>query len=100
MEADAALVRADGVVKLYAVAQVILYLAAVVEPGHAESDDTVGLDHTLDDLVAFKLGVTVVDVLNRHEHLMHGLQVFLLTRMLGLQVGHDFFDIHNINKGC
>ena len=95
VEADTALVRADGVVELYAVADVVLHLALVVEPGYTESDDTVGFDHTFDYLVAFKFGVLVVHVLYTQEHFSHSLEVFLFAGVFGLKVGHDFVYIHN-----
>ena len=63
METDTALVRADSVVELHAVAEVVLYLALVVDPGYTEGYDTVGLDHTLYNFIAFEFGMLVVDVL-------------------------------------
>ena len=42
VEADAALVGADGAVHLHAVAAVDLDLAFVIEPGHTENDDALG----------------------------------------------------------
>ena len=96
VEADAALVRADGVVELYAVAYVVLYFALVVDPCHAEGDDAVGLDHALDDFVALEFGMLIVDVLYGHEHLFYGLKIFLLAGVLGLEVGHDFVNIHEV----
>ena len=52
MEAQAALVGADGAVHLDAVAPVDLDLALVVDPGDAEHDDALGLDDALEDLGA------------------------------------------------
>ena len=43
METHAALVRANGVVELHAIAEVDVYLSVIVGPGHAEGDDAVGL---------------------------------------------------------
>ena len=40
MEAQTALVRTNGTVELYPVANIHLYLALVVYPGHTECDDT------------------------------------------------------------
>ncbi len=47
MKAQAALVRADGAVHLDAVATVDAHLALVVDPGYAEHDGALGLDHAL-----------------------------------------------------
>ena len=51
VEAQAALVGADGAVHLDAEAAVDLDLALVVDPGHAEHDHALGLDDALEDLV-------------------------------------------------
>ncbi len=64
VEAQAALVGADGAVELYAVTDVDLHLALVVNPGHAESGDALGFYDTLHNLGFLKLGVLVVNVLN------------------------------------
>ena len=96
METDAALVGADGVVELNAVADVVLHLALVVEPGHAEGHDTVGLDHAFHYFIALEFRMLVVDVLYGHEHFFDGLQIFFLTRVLCFQVGHDFVNIHAV----
>ncbi len=62
VEADTTLVRADGVVELHAVTDVVLHVTIVVKPGNTECDNLVRLDHTLDDFVAFKLRMLVVNV--------------------------------------
>ena len=64
MEAQTALVRANGAVELHAVADVHLYFALVVYPGHTEHDDTLGLDDALDNLGLFKFWMLVVHVLD------------------------------------
>ena len=84
MEAEATFVRADRVVELDTVTQVYVHFALVVDPGHTESEDAIGLDKALDDFRFLKLWMLVVDALNRGEYFFHGLQVFLFTRMLGL----------------
>ena len=95
MEAQAALVRADGAVELHAVAEVHLHLALVIDPWHAEGDDALGLHKALDELGLLELGVLVINVFDTHEHLAHGLQVLFLPWMFGLQVGHDGFNFHD-----
>ena len=94
VETDAALVRADGVVELHAIAYVVLDFAFVVEPCHAESDDAVGLNHAFNDFVVLEFGMFVVHVLHRHKHFFYGLQIFFFPGVLGLEVGHDFVNIH------
>ncbi len=62
METDTAFVGANSVVELYAIAYVVLYFALVVNPGDAESEDTVGLYHTFDQTCFLELGVLVVNL--------------------------------------
>lgn len=95
METNAAFIRADGIVELHAIAEVVLNLALIVNPCHTESYDAVGFNHSFDNLVAFELGMLVVDLFNRHEDFVYCLKVFLLARMLGLQGGHDCVYVHN-----
>ena len=85
MEADAALVRADGVVELYAIADVVLHLAAVIDPCDTESDDAVGLDHALDDLGFLKLGMLVIYILHADQDLLDCLKILFFARVLGLE---------------
>ena len=94
MEADTALIRADGVVELYAVAKVGLHFAAVVDPCDTEREDAVGLDHTLYNAGLFKLRVLVVDIFHTHQHFFHSLQILLFTRVLGLEGAHDTVNVH------
>ena len=71
MKAQTALVRTDGTVELHAVADVHLYLALVIDPGYAEGRDAFGLHDTLYDFGLLELGMLVVDVLNRFQHLSY-----------------------------
>ena len=103
METDTTLVRADGVVELYAVADVVLNFSLVVNPGHAECEDAVGLDHALYDAGLLPLGMLVVYVFYTKKNFFHCLEILFLTRMLGLEAGHDFLNIHDDPfrfKGC
>ena len=88
VEADTAFVRANGVVELHAIADVVLYFAFVVDPGYAEGNDTVGFNHAFDDFVALELGVLVVHFFYREQYFFHCLQIFFFTGMLGFQVSH------------
>ncbi len=97
METQSAFVRADGAVELYAVADVHLHLAFVVDPGHAEGGDALGFHDALHDLCLLKFGMLVVDVLDRGQHFSHGLQELGLTWMLLLQILHNFFNVHKLD---
>ena len=62
METDTALVRADSVVELNTIADVVLHFALIVHPGYTECHDAVRLNHPLDNFVFFKFGMTVINV--------------------------------------
>ena len=94
VEAQSALVGADGRVELHAVAQVHLHLALVVDPGHAERDDALGLHQSLDELCLLELGVLVIHFFDTEQHLVYGLQVLFLSRVFGLKLGHYLLYIH------
>ena len=94
MEANAALVWADGIVELHAVAQIDVDLTVVVDPRHAEGDDTVGLDQPFNQLGPLKLGVLVIHVLNRKKHLTHGLQILVFAGVTGFKSRHDLLCFH------
>ena len=86
MKTYAAFIRTNGVVKLY--------FAFVVNPCHTKSDNPVRLDHTLDYAGFFKLGVLVVNVAYRQEHLSYSLKIFFLSGVFYLKGIHDTIDIH------
>ena len=81
MEAQAALVRADGAVELDAVAAVDLHLALIIDPGHTEADDALGLDQTLDQAGFFVLGVLLHHGLDALQNLADCLQKL---RLIGI----------------
>ena len=64
VEAYAALVRAYGIGMLYAVAHIVLHLAAVVDPRYAERVYAVGYAQAFDEVVTFKFGIFVVHIFN------------------------------------
>ncbi len=68
VEAQAALVGADGGVELNAVAAVYLSNAVVVDPGNAEHDNALRLDKALDEACLFPFGVLVDDELQALKH--------------------------------
>ena len=81
MEAQAALVGADGAVELDAVAAVHLDLALIIDPGHTEGDDALGLDQTLDQAGLLVLGMLLHHGLDALQHLADSLQEL---RLIGI----------------
>ncbi len=96
METETAFVSAESGVELDAVTKVCANLTLVVYPSHTECEDTIGLYNTLNDLGSLEFGVLVVFFFNRFQDFANGLQILILTRMFGLQVGHDFIYFHII----
>ena len=95
MESQAALIRTNGTVELYAIAYVYMHFALVVCPRHTERNDTLGFYKALDELCFLKLWVLVVNVLNRDKDFANCLQVLCFARVLSLEVVHNFFNIHS-----
>ena len=87
MEAQAALVGADGAVELHAVAAVHLDLALIIDPGHTEADDALRLHQTLDQAGLLVLGVLFHHGLDALQHLTHSLQEF---RLVGIALCQAF----------
>lgn len=98
METDTAFIRTDSVVKLNAVADVVLNFAFVIDPSDAESHDTVRLDHTFDDFGFFKLRMLVVDVLYTDEDFFDSLKIFLFAGVFSLQIVENGVNIHDKRK--
>ena len=73
METQTALVRTDGTVELNAVADVHLYLALVIDPGHTESGDALWFYDALHDFSLLKLRMLIVHVLDRFKHFAYSL---------------------------
>ena len=89
VEAQAALVGADGAVQLHAEALVDLDLTLVVDPGDPEHDGALGLDDALEDL-GLSVGRRRLD--NRHDgldDLPDGLVELGLRRVLGDELRHE-----------
>ena len=95
VEAQTAFVRANGGIELYAIADVDLYFAFVVDPGYTERDDAFGFHKALDELCLLKLRMLVVDVLDGFQYFFHCLQEFRLARVFTLQVLDDFLNFHS-----
>ena len=78
VETQAAFVGTDGRVELHTVAAVDLDLASVIDPGHTEHDDALGLDKALDQAGLLVLGVGSHNGLQALEDFLNSLQKLLL----------------------
>ena len=94
METETAFVRTDSRIELHTIAEVGLHLTLVVNPCNTESEDTIGLYHTLHNLRLFKLRMLIVNLFDRLENLLNGLQILCLARVFRSQLLHDCFDFH------
>ena len=90
MEADATFIRANRAVHLHAIAAVDLNLSLVVNPGHAEHDDTLWLDHSLQNFCLTIDGVGLDDRHHRLGHFLNGLMKLRFGGIFGDDVGHEF----------
>ena len=79
---------------LNAIAHIVLNTALVVDPRYAEREYAVGHAKTLDEVIALKFRVFVVDVFNRHQYLFYCLQIFRLVGKAATQVVDYFFCFH------
>ena len=93
VEAQAALVGADGAVHLDAEAAVDLDLAAVVLPRDAEHEDPLRLDDALQDLGLPVLRMPVEDEGQGLGDLLNGLMKLRLRRVLGLHLRQQRRDV-------
>ena len=93
VEAEAALVGADGAVELDAVAAVDADLALVVHPGHAEDDGALGLDDPLEDGVLLVLRLLLEDRGQGVQDLGGGLDEEGFPGGLLLEALKDFVDV-------
>ena len=93
MEAQTALVGADGAVELDAVAAVHLDLALVIDPGYTEGDDALRLDQTLDEAGLLVLGMLLHDGLDALQDLADSLQEFGLVSIALFQALVDTLQI-------
>ena len=87
VEAQAALVGADGGVILHAEAAVDAGLALVVDPGNAELENALRLDKALKQAGGLPLGVLVDHELERLKNLAHGLEELRLPGVAALYLG-------------
>ena len=93
MEPQAALVGAQGAVELDAVAAVDLIVALVIQPGDAELDGPLGLDHPLQKGCLLILGMGVDHGGQGGQDLLHGLQELRLAGILLTALFQNSVDI-------
>ncbi len=93
MEADAALVRADGAVALHTEAAVHLNFSTVVHPGDAEDDDALRLDDALQDFLVHELGVGGDIRCHALHDFADGLVEFGFSGVAGDDLPHETFDV-------
>ena len=94
MQAQSALVRADGVVELDAVADVHAGVSLVVYPRHLELDLAVGLDEPFEKrFLLIERFVLIHRRSDGFEHLARSLQKFGLVWILILEVGENAFGV-------
>ena len=93
MEAQPALVGADGTVELDAEAAVDLHLALVVHPRHAEHHHALRLGQTLEKASLLKLGIGLDHRAQGVEHLGGRLDEFVLGGVLADKLGENGIDI-------
>ncbi len=94
METQTSLVRSDGRIELDTIAGVCLHLPIVVNPCHLESEYALRLNDTLNNLGVLKFRMLVIYVLYGLQNFMYSLEIFLLVRVLGLKLGHQFICFH------
>ncbi len=96
MIAQAAFVRANGVVVLDTVAHVGLHVTLVVNPSDAELVYSVGNAKALDEVGLFKLGVLVVLFFDGGKNLRNCLDVLRLIGEALLELLYNLCCIHNL----
>src|SRR5699024_1198534 len=95
MEAQAALVGADGAVELHAVALVDVHAALVVHPRNAEEDDALGLDETFEERCLLVLGMALDDGTKAVQDLGRRLMELGFVGVLLLELfKHSLYIIH------
>ena len=101
MEAQAALVGADGAVHLDAEAAVDLDVALIVHPRDAEHEDALGLRDALENPRRDVLGMSLQHKTQRLHDFLYGLVEFRLGGVLGLHQGHNIVDVvaRSFNSG-
>src|SRR5574344_2708870 len=96
MKPESPFVWADGTVELYAIAQIHLHFAFVINPWHTERDDPFWFYNAFYDFCLLEFRMLAIHVLDRLEYFAHSLQVFQFTWVLTLQILHDFSHFHSL----
>ena len=73
VETKTALVCAEGSIELYTIAEVGADFTGIVDPGHAECENAIGFDQTLNDFGLLELRVFVVDFFDGGQNLFNSL---------------------------
>ena len=94
VEAQAALIGADGGIELDAEAAVYLDGALVVHPGHSKLDHTLRLHDALKDARLLQLGTLLHDRLEGLQHFAHSLEEF---RLMGIFLLHGGIDVLQVS---
>ena len=81
VESQTALVRTDSGVELYTVTSVYLYLAAVIYPSNSELDESLRLNHSLNDAVLFDGRISCNYGFQRCQNLAYCLEELGLVRI-------------------
>jgi hypothetical protein len=93
METKAALVRTNCGVELNTEAAVNLNLAAVIYPRNTELNNTLGLNHALDNAACNILGALLENGLDRLKNLTNGLMELGLTGISFFNGSHKLVKI-------
>ena len=93
MEAQAALVGADGAVHLDAEAAIDLDIALVVKPGHAEHDEALGFGDALKDARRDVFRMALQHQAQRIDYFLYRLMKFRLCWVLRLHQRHNFVNV-------
>src|SRR5436190_683691 len=93
MEAQPTFIRTDGTVHFNAEATVYLNFAAIVKPGHAEHDDTLGFGDALQDLRRSVFRVLLQNQPQRVEYLTDGLMELRFRWVLRFHYGHYIVNV-------
>ena len=98
VEAQAALVGADGAVELHAEAAVYVIIAVVVDPRHAEGYHALGLDNAFEQGVFFVFRMALHDGGQAGQHFARGLMEFSLAGVAIYDGLHHAIDIVHRRK--